>query len=610
MVHTSSWRFVVIVAFVLIQEYTCFPSIKTSSVYERPTNSRNVSPTSASDSGCRSLVNSKRRRRSSASYSLSSSTNEIPSFDRWSLPIDSFPVKSVASLLLIAFAMLGSPESSRSFDTSMFFRTSDHNYWTSGPTSITTLITTLESSAVQPDSLGVTDSTIIKSAQNPSNPPPDFSQKTSSRTFVKNTQLDEVLKGKQIVDENSYKQSQPNQKDDYNNPLPNNYAQTDSKTSDAINTKVIKQSKGNETRDKKNYDKKQQSRKAGSARQSPETQLKLPDTTNVKKGQSKSISSAPQKQPQLKNKPKPTPLNDLQRAKKSSKTELQPIDIKKVAEQNTVDIELICKEDDERPIRLLSQSAVIKVDRDTFQKIKVYQPALLKWLPPSLQPRFQSMQVLKSIPNDQLFFASVVAGSLTEIIRTTISYPLGTVKARVQARTLRSTNRKRPLLRKLRVTWLTFLYETKRGDWYAGIVPSLLITIPASGVYSGVKDVSKRLLTMAVPMQSFSYFFHGDVATASYYGSLLTNLLAAFVADLASVAIRTPADVLALRLQVFGKTNVKSDLSDWAKDSVALLPSMLICDLPFSLMRQSRLPAKIWDNTKLKPSQLPASVRS
>ena len=275
-------------------------------------------------------------------------------------------------------------------------------------------------------------------------------------------------------------------------------------------------------------------------------------------------------------------LNDP--SKKSAKGELQAIDVKKVAEENTIDIELVCKDDD-RPLRIPSQSAIIKIDRNTFQKIKVSQPSFLQWLPPSLQPRFQSMQVLKSIPNDQLFFASVVAGSLTEIIRTLLLYPLGTVKARVQARTLRSTNRNRPLLRKLRVTWLTFLYETKRGGWYDGILPTLLISIPASGVYSGVKDVSRRIFSMVVPVQFFSFLFHGDIATSSYFSVLGINLLAAFVADVASLAIRVPADVLSLRLQVFGNTNVKSDLSDWAKDSILLLPAMVTTDLPFLLSR-------------------------
>jgi len=88
---------------------------------------------------------------------------------------------------------------------------------------------------------------------------------------------------------------------------------------------------------------------------------------------------------------------------------------------------------------------------------------------------------------------------------------------------------------------------------------------------------------MAVQFQALRNLFPGDAAASSYYSALVVNLLAAFVADIASLAIRTPADVLALRLQVFGNNNVKSDYTDWAKDSVALLPAMLITDRPFLL---------------------------
>ncbi|KAL7554865.1 hypothetical protein ACHAWF_019047 [Thalassiosira exigua] len=267
---------------------------------------------------------------------------------------------------------------------------------------------------------------------------------------------------------------------------------------------------------------------------------------------------------------------------------LQASDVKKIAEENKIDVELICK-DPTRPLDVPAPPAVVKIDRDTFSKVKVVQPPFLQYLPSSVQPlvsrQFQSLRVLKSIPNDQLFIASVFAGSLTEMIRTSVLYPLSTVKARVQARTARRTNRDRPLLRKLRVTWLSFLYEAKRGDWYAGLLPTLLITTPASGVYSGAKEVSRRAFSMAIQVELVQNLFPGDAAAQSYYSALAANLLAAFVADIASSIIRTPADVLALRLQVFGKSNVKSDYSAWLKDSAAILPAMVLTDIPFLLSR-------------------------
>lgn len=162
---------------------------------------------------------------------------------------------------------------------------------------------------------------------------------------------------------------------------------------------------------------------------------------------------------------------------------------------------------------------------------------------PLIKRQFKSLQVLKEIPDDQLFEASVLAGSLTEIIRSTLTYPLGTVKARVQSRRSRNTGRteKRSPLRKLRITWLTFVYETKKGNLFAGILPTLLVTIPASGIYSGVKEVSKRAIAMGMQSQILSNLFSGD---GDYVKILSVNLLSALVADVASLAIRTPADIL------------------------------------------------------------------
>ena len=272
---------------------------------------------------------------------------------------------------------------------------------------------------------------------------------------------------------------------------------------------------------------------------------------------------------------------------KIKRGELQVTDLQRIAESNRIDVELI-DEDDQRPLD--SVAPILKIDRETFTKVIVYQPPpFLQYLPSSVQPlvsrQFQSLKVLKSIPNEQLFAASVFAGSLTEIIRTVLLYPLSTVKSRVQARKSRSKIRYRPL-KQLRLTWLTFLYETKRGKWYDGLLPTLLLTVPASGVYSGAKEVSRRIFSMAIQINGIQTLFGSeDPTTAAYFSSLVVNLLAAFIADIAALAIRTPADVLSIRLQVFGKRNVRSDLGGWLNDSVALLPAMIITDTPYLLSR-------------------------
>jgi hypothetical protein len=296
------------------------------------------------------------------------------------------------------------------------------------------------------------------------------------------------------------------------------------------------------------------------------------DVFSSMKGDSVTATSKPDTQ-QKKQKKQITNTRPTSLQKTKSK-ELQTSDIKTIAAENKIEVEL--KE----------STAVIKIDRETFTKVKIVEPSFLRYLPSSGQPlissQFKSVQVLKSIPDDQLFIASVVAGSATEVVRTTLLYPLSTVKSRVQARSLRSTNRKRKLLRKLKVTFLTFLSETKKGGLYAGALPSLLVTVPASGVYAGTKEVSRRAFTMVIPFFQ-SVLPHDENATV--YSALVVSLLAAFVADIAALALRTPADVLSLRLQVFGDTNVNSDLSSWLKDSIALLPAMIVTDIPYLLSR-------------------------
>eukprot|EP00986_Skeletonema_menzelii_P017849 scaffold22492_cov138-Skeletonema_menzelii.AAC.10 len=215
----------------------------------------------------------------------------------------------------------------------------------------------------------------------------------------------------------------------------------------------------------------------------------------------------------------PKPNARVATSQKVESNELQTSDIKQIAAENKIEVEL-------KDAKV--STAVIKIDRENFTKVKVVQPPFLRYLPSSVQPlissQFKSVQVLKSIPDDQLFIASVVAGSLTEVI------------------------------------------------------------LPASGVYAGTKEVSRRTFTMAIPYIQ-AVIPHDENTLTAYYSTLVVSLLAAFVADVAALVLRTPADVLSLRLQVFGATNVNSDLSSWLKDSIALLPAMIVTDIPYLLSR-------------------------
>lgn len=281
---------------------------------------------------------------------------------------------------------------------------------------------------------------------------------------------------------------------------------------------------------------------------------------------------------------KDSAANQSQQAKRP-KTSVRVDDIGRVVKENKVEVELVCSDDDRPEVK--ATAPVVKIDRDRFRKIKVYEPPFLRYLPSSVQPliskQLSSISVLKEIPNDQLFVASVLAGSLTEAVRTVMLYPLATVKARVQARKSRSARTNRSLPRKVKLTCLSLIFEVKKGSLYDGLLPTLLVTVPASGVYSGTKEVSRRAFSALIHYQLFQAFLaQGDNEAISI---VLINLLAAFFADVAALAIRTPADVLSLRLQVFGRDNIKSDFSSWLGDSLALLPAMVLTDIPYLMSR-------------------------
>lgn len=88
------------------------------------------------------------------------------------------------------------------------------------------------------------------------------------------------------------------------------------------------------------------------------------------------------------------------------------------------------------------------------------------------------------------------------------------------------------------------------------------MSVPATGVYYGVRDVTKRMLTMS-PL--------GDTAIA---------ITGALVGDVVSLCFRTPADALALRLQAQNET-----VGDWLGDSLARLPMVIATDLPYLLSK-------------------------
>jgi len=96
------------------------------------------------------------------------------------------------------------------------------------------------------------------------------------------------------------------------------------------------------------------------------------------------------------------------------------------------------------------------------------------------------------------------------------------------------------------------------GDLYAGISPTLLISVPSTGIYYGVRDVTKRMLYMTPLSPTF------------------ISMLGASVGNVVSLCFRTPSETLAIRLQ-----NNNETVGDWLGDSFARLPIVIVTDLPY-----------------------------
>lgn len=220
---------------------------------------------------------------------------------------------------------------------------------------------------------------------------------------------------------------------------------------------------------------------------------------------------------------------------------------------------------------------IVTLDHSTFQKKKSIK--LPRWVPPYLVPQ---PVVIRDTPDVELFVAAIVAGSAVEMARTSLLYPLLTLKTRIQVdiNKRQRTRRGRLLLkRRLKVLQLNARRHWREGRLYAGIVPSLLVSVPATGVYYGIRDVVKRAL---YPFPGLS-----DVAIA---------LTAAMVADVVSLMVRTPTDALAIRLQVAtgeqshdnvtgNHTDVDAVVGNWFVESIERLPAVILTDLPFLLSR-------------------------
>ena len=206
----------------------------------------------------------------------------------------------------------------------------------------------------------------------------------------------------------------------------------------------------------------------------------------------------------------------------------------------------------------------VSIDSSNFTFNKVEKAKTPDWLPSFLAPKWK---VVKKIPNSELLVAATAAGSVMEMVRTSILYPLQTVKTRIQAeRNVRFTGQgpqRLPTLEE-QITTLgaTIREKIDDGDLYAGLSPTLLVSVPATGIYYGVRDVTKRLLFLT-PLDSTW------IAVAG-----------ALVGDVVSLCFRVPSDALRVRLQA-----QNDSAGDWLGDSLRSLPAIILTDLPYLSMK-------------------------
>ena len=244
-------------------------------------------------------------------------------------------------------------------------------------------------------------------------------------------------------------------------------------------------------------------------------------------------------------------------------TTFKAVNLTRVAAENTVNVTSYTYRENRK-------TAAVYVDREDFTYVTVKR--LPGWIPKEWRPRERI-----EIPNSQLLAAATVAGSVTEAVRTALLHPLATLKARIQASpsapgAAEAAGSPGGRVRALRED---LTRAARQGDLLAGLGTALAITVPASGAYFGVRDVARRMLG-------------AGAGAASTISPIQAALAAAFVADLASLAIRTPADVYVLRRQVApanSTTALGREARDALRDSLPLFPAAILTDVPYLLLR-------------------------
>jgi len=191
-----------------------------------------------------------------------------------------------------------------------------------------------------------------------------------------------------------------------------------------------------------------------------------------------------------------------------------------------IDLELVIRENKVNVTVSLGDKSQIYIDKTKYEKM--LQPKFPSWLPPIFYPRPKSLGQLSDL---DLLLAGTIAGAFTEIIRSILLYPISTIKTRIQFRPPEQAPKS---LTEKTVSFVQAIQnQTSYTNLYAGVVPSLIATVPSAGFYFGVRDVAKR-----------------ELLKLNTWDDLTCTLFSVFLGDVFCLAIKTPVLAFSIRRQV------------------------------------------------------------
>ena len=171
--------------------------------------------------------------------------------------------------------------------------------------------------------------------------------------------------------------------------------------------------------------------------------LKITSSTTTPKNSAttKSESSLPSKT---------QPSNPGALPKSQDIGKLEPVNLTQVVQETNVNVTMNCPE------------GCVSVDSKTFTKVK--SAKVPNWLPAWLAPK---PKVIKEISNTELLVAATIAGSTIDLMRTSLLYPIATIKTRIQTDIHNYTDTPPPISSRLSNLGSNVKRHVDEGNLYA-----------------------------------------------------------------------------------------------------------------------------------------------